>query len=186
MKTQAADVYRIDYQVLEKQLKRASQEDGIFEVVVNSPFQFKVETAFMFLGIIVLLQVNNKTGMIDRVALSNTDFAKMTTDVSFIPFEEIKIPVDHDQNIIARAIQTSQPQDTTDWQYLFTPAMTPQQARINQANAGIAYSAVYPLNAQDGGALIFSYFQYQSEIGTVQEKFMQRYSKLVDKYLARS
>jgi hypothetical protein len=140
--------------------------------------------AFLFLGIVVLLQVNKKTGEIDRVALSNTELAKNTTDVSYKKFDEIKIPLDDKTNIIATAIQTGEPQETDDWQYLFTPVLTPEQARINQASGGIAYSAVYPLKSRDGGALIFSHFQYSENIGTPQHEFMEKYTALVDEALS--
>lgn len=163
-----------------------SDERELFRLVVDTPFELKVDAAFLFLGITVLLLANKATGMIDRVALSNTELAKNTTDVSYVPFEEIKIPLDnHEGNIIAKAIQSGKPQDTTDWKFLFDPALTPQQARINQASAGIAYSAVYPFSARNGGAMIFSYYQYASEIGEPQHKFMKNYISLVDERLKK-
>ena len=143
-----------------------------------------MHTALLFLGIVVLLKVNKKAGMIDRVALSNTELAKHTIDVSFKEFNDIKIPLADTKNIIAKAIRTGKPQSTTDWQFLFAPVLTPEQARLNQASGGIAYSAVYPLKAGDGGALIFSYFQYQSKIGVPQQEFMQAYAELVDEKMA--
>lgn len=171
---------------IESIFDEAQNDAELFSAIVNTPFRtLRLETAFLFLGIVVLLQVDKKTGLIDRIALSNTELAQNTTDVSVIPFNEIKIPVDHDENIISRAIQTGALQDTTDWKFLFEPAMSPEQARLNQASGGIAYSAVSPLPARDGGALIFSYFQYQSEIGKPQHDFMDMYSKVVNKYLAR-
>ena len=111
---------------------------------------------------------------------------KIPPNVSYVKFEEIKIPADyHNGNIIAKAIQTGKPQDTTDWKFLFEPALTPEQARINQASAGIAYSAVYPFTARGGGAMIFSYYQYASEIGEPQRKFMSEYIKLVEQKLKK-
>lgn len=161
-------------------------DEELFLAIVNTPFQdLKVQTALLFLGIVVFLQVNKEKGTIDRIALSNTELAKNTTDVSFVPFHEIRIPVDDPDNILSRAIQTGEPKGTTDWQYLFTPAMAPEQARINQASGGIAYSEVHPLKSRDGGALIFSYFQYLSQIGTQQREFMKLYTQLVDESLAR-
>lgn len=170
---------RIDLQALQQQLMAGKNDRELFNTIVNAPFQYKVETAFLFLGIIVLLLVNKETGTIDRIALSDTELAKNTTQVSVVPFREIKINVDHPENIVAQAIQTGEPRDTTDWKYLFVPALKPEQARINQASAGIAYSAVYPLKARDGGALIFSYFQYQQQIGEDQRDFMHAYTELV-------
>ena len=174
------DVATIDYKGLERSLQKAENDAELFKLIVNSPFdKANVQMAFLFLGIIVLLLVNKKTGMIDRVALSETDLAKRTTEVSVIPFEKIKISADNADNIIAKAIRSSQMQDTTDWKYLFTPSLTPAQARINQANAGIAYSAVCPLSARDGGALIFSYYQYKELVGEDQQEFMAKYAQLV-------
>lgn len=171
---------KIDYDLLEQTLAAAKTDQQLFQAIVDAPFEQRVEMAFMFLGIIVLLLVNPKTGMIDRVALSNTELAKSTTDVSVVPFEEIKIPLDTTGNIIARAIREGQPQDTTDWRFLFYPALTPEQARINQASAGIAYSAVCPFRARDGGALIFSYFQHDQGLSEAQTKFMSHYAALTN------
>jgi hypothetical protein len=75
--------------------------------------------------------------------------------------------------------------DTTDWHFLFTPALRSEEARINKANAGIAYSAVHPLKSRDGGALIFSYYQYKQGVGKAQHDFMQAYAALVDDALSR-
>jgi hypothetical protein len=177
----------IQYKELDKALAKARGDRELFTAIVNSPFeQFKVQLSFLALGIIVLLLVNEDTGCIERIALSDTDLAKRTTEVSYVPFKKIKIPIGEPDNIIAKAIRTGQPQDTVDWKFLFKPAMTPAQARINQANAGIAYSAVYPLSARDGGALIFSYFQYRDLIGDVQRDFMTKYRGFVEKRLGRS
>lgn len=171
----------IDYQGLRKTLAAAGDDKELFDAIVNQPFlTHKVQTALLFLGIIVLLQVNKKTGTIDRVALSQTELAKNTTDVSAKRFEDIKIPLDYKGNVIAKAIKTGKPQETTDWQNLFSPELTAEEARMNQASGGISYSAIYPLTARDGGAMIFSYFQYLQDIGDPQHVFMQSYSRLVN------
>lgn len=175
------DTGTMDYTAMEQRIKAAVTQDERNRIIVNAPFEFKVAATFLFLGIIVLLTVDEDGQQISRVALSNTELAKNTTDVSYVPFNEIKIPVDHPENIISMAIRTGQPQDTTDWKYLFEPALTPEQARINQASGGIAYSAVHPLpNAERGGAMIFSYFQYQQNIGSPQHEFMSQYSSMVN------
>jgi len=173
-----------DYQALASLLGAAAGDSDLFQAIADAPFASPVPAALIFLGIVVLLQVNPAAKMIERVALSQTEMARMTTDVTAVPFHDIKIPLNHYDNIIAHAIASGEPSDTTDWRFLFEPAMTPEQARINQANAGIAYSAVYPLAARSGGALIFSYFQYQHKIGEQQLEFMQKYSLLADRALS--
>ncbi len=170
----------IDYRYIQKRLDSAIGDEQLFEAIVNTPFVFAVEMAMLFLGIIVLLQVNKNDKTIDRIALSNTEPAARTKQKSVKEFEDIKIPIGHDANIIAKAIKTGTPQGTSDWQYLFTPVLTPQEARFNQADGGIAFSAVYPLKSRDGGAMIFSYFQYPDEIGEAQRAFMEKYSLMAD------
>lgn len=174
---------RFDYQELRIQLSEVQNDTNLFRIIVNAPFQNPLPPALIFLGIVVLLLVDPKTKTINRVALSETQMARLTTDVSAVPFQAIKIPLDHYENVIAHAVATGEPSDTTDWRFLFEPAMTAEQARLNQANAGIAYSAVFPFEARSGGALIFSYYQYQSEIGIKQMEFMQQYTALVDERL---
>jgi hypothetical protein len=175
-----------DYKALEQKLQSAASDEELFDAVVNAPFINPLPAVLIFLGIVVLLQVNQETGTIDRVALSKTEQARATTDVSAKPFNEIKIPIDYLENIIADAIHGGQPQDTTDWKFLFNPVLSSQQARLNQANAGIAHSIVYPLKSRGGGALIFSYYQYRSEMEDGKaEAFMKRYSDLVEAALNR-
>jgi len=171
----------IDYAELKQTLAACKNDKELFEAIVNAPFTYQLQVALMFLGIMVLLLVNKKTGTIDRIALSKTELAKGTTDVSVKRFEDIKIPVDYPHNVIAQAIKTGQPQGTADWKNLFAPALNSTEARLNQASGGIGYSAVYPLiGARDGGgALIFSYFQYPQEIRDMQRRFMEKYSQLV-------
>ena len=175
---------QFDYVALQKSLAACKDDAELFECIVNAPFTFKVETALLFLGIMVLLLVDKDTGQIHRIALSETEQAKGTTDVSVKRFEDITIPLNEPQNIIAEAIRTGTPQETTDWKYLFVPDLKPVAARINQASGGIAYSAVYPLvGVRDGGALIFSYFQYPEYIGHAQHEFMKRYTRLITESL---
>ena len=174
----------INYDQLRDLLAAPQDRTELYQTIVNAPLiNYKVETAFMFLGIMVLLVVNKAEGTIDRIALSDTALAEATKEVSAKRFEDIKVPIDYQKNIIAAAIASGEPQDTTDWRFLFEPALTKEQARLNQANAGIAYSAVYPLKVGDGAAMIFSYYQYPENIGDAQKKFMDRYTGLVTERL---
>lgn len=176
----------MDYNQLHTALAAAKTQAQLNDVIVNAPFVNKVETAFLFLGIIVLLIANEETRMIDRIALSNTELADNITTVSAKPFHDIKIPLNDPNNIIAKVIATGQYADTTDWDDLFTPALSADEARLNQASGGIAYSAVYPIHgAKNKGALIFSHFQYMNEIGDKQHEFMKTYSQLVSEVLTR-
>ncbi|MFI5271111.1 MAG: hypothetical protein ACHQT9_03645 [Candidatus Saccharimonadales bacterium] len=174
----------IDYDFLDEILKGAKNKSELHKLIVNTPFnQYKLQTTFLFLGIIVLLLVDESKQWVERVALSDTELAQRTVEVSPLPFEQIKIRLNDKDNIVCKAIKTNSMQDTTDWKTLFTPTLNAKQARINQANAGIAYSAVYPLKANSGGALIYSYFQYREMINEVQIDFMEQYTKYVNEAL---
>jgi hypothetical protein len=134
----------------------------------------------------MLLMVNNSDGTIDRIALSNTPAADGAVKMSEKPFADIKIPLVHKRNVVARAIASGEPQVIADWELLFVPALSAQAARYNQAGAGIESSHVYPLkNAGDGGALIFSFFQPASNIGPEHTAFMEAYSQMVAEALRR-
>jgi hypothetical protein len=158
----------------------SSDPKSIASAIVNIPFKYRADMVLMGIGIIVLLIADKKCGQIHRVALSNTELAEGTTRISSKKFEEIMVPIDDKQNIVAKAIKTQQPQMTDDWKYLFTPGLSPDQARLNQAGGGIACSHVYPLSFQgEGGALIFSFFKGPEEIGKTEVRFMDTYSKAV-------
>jgi hypothetical protein len=181
----ASDMPTIDYVALEDALATAQDGKALFNMIVNAPFQYKVEMALLFLGIIVLLLVDNEHKTINRVALTNNDLARGAKKMSVKRFEDIKIPLNYPDNSIAEAIRSGKPQETSDWKSLFIPELTPQEARFNQAGAGVGFSAIYPLNARDGGALIFSYYQYPEDIGGIQHEFMRKYTKLVTQCLGR-
>lgn len=173
------------FAAIETLLKAASSDEQLFHAIVNAPFRNPVFATSLDLGIVVLLLVNTAQGTIDRIALSNTPQAHGAVKMSEKPFESIKIPLGHKGNSIAEAIESGKPHYTSDWQYLFAPAMSMQAARFNQAGAGIESSYVYPLlNARDGGALIFSYYQPPSNIGSRHRTFMKHYSSLVAARLA--
>jgi hypothetical protein len=171
---------------LEKFLTLASTDTKLYKEIVNAPFHDKFMTTRLGLGIVVLLLVDKKHKTINRIALSDTDPAKGAVQMSAKRFEEIRIPCNDVQNIIAKAIRTGKFQKTDDWQYLFTPELTPEQSRFNQAGAGIDGSVVYPLQARDGGAIIFSYYQLLSKLNTAPYKFMEAYSLLVSQALELS
>jgi hypothetical protein len=171
---------------LKKILESAKGDDQLFDAVVNAPFHDKLRTTMLGLGICVLLLVNKKERTIDRIALSKTELAKGTTDITVKPFKAIKIPLAYKGNFIAEAIRSGRYQQTSDWQYLFAPDLTPEEARLNQAGGGIACSFVYPLvNARDGGAMIFSFYIHLDKIGLEHRNFMDKYARLVSKALGK-
>ncbi|HVX58740.1 MAG TPA: hypothetical protein VG964_03330 [Candidatus Saccharimonadales bacterium] len=165
---------------LQNILQNAKDAEDLKKKIVNAPFSDRRHAALLGLGISVLLLVNKKTRTIDRVALADTEMAQGTLDMSVKGFSDIKIPVDYHGNFIAEAIRSRRYQCTSDWQYLFAPALTPEESRLNQAGGGISCSFIYPLpGIKDGGALIFSYFISIDRITNEHKDFMFHYAKLV-------
>lgn len=162
----------------------ATDPKSLATAIVNTPFKYRADMVIMGIGIIVLLIADKQCGQIHRVALSNTELAEGTTRISYKKFEDIKVPIDDAQNIIAKVIRNQEPLMTDDWKYLFTPALSPDQARLNQAGGGIAFSYVYPLSFQgERGAMIFSYFKGPEQIGKAERDFMAAYSQAVSEKL---
>lgn len=172
-----------NYKELEKSLKSYRSFKALKNNIVNSPFEDRILSANIDLGIVVLLQVSTKNKTINRVALSETELAEKAVQVSAEEFHKIKIPLEDKNNLIARVIKNKKLKKTDDWTSLFTPVLTPQQAKLNQTNAGIECSVVYPLLSGDGGALIFSF--YQPQVSEEHMNFVAAYSRLVDDELTQ-
>ncbi len=166
-------------------LEKSTSEDDIYNKIVNAPFTDKLYATSLDLGIVVLLRVNEKDNMIDRVALSDTSLAVEAVRASAKPFKDIRIPLDTQENIIASTIRDNSSRATEDWRSLFAPALTSSEARRNQTSAGIECSIVYPLSTVPGGALIFSYYQPERNLSSVHKNFMVAFTGLVSKQLGR-
>ncbi|MBA3758872.1 hypothetical protein H0X10_04585 [Candidatus Saccharibacteria bacterium] len=174
-------------QELETTLTEAEiSKEKLFQAVVNSPFNTLASGAPLGLGIIVLLLVNSQTETIDRIALSDTEHAKGALDYSVKKFREIQIPLTNEANVIAKAIHSGKYQVTSDWHDLFVPALTAEEARFNQAGAGIGCSVIYPLtDIQDRGAIIYSYYVQPENITSEHHAFMKKYAELATGSLNR-
>lgn len=172
-------------EALENILQSAKDDPSLFEAIVNAPFQDKAKSVLLNLGLIQMTLVNTKTNMVDRIALSDTEPAHGAVDISVLPFKAIHVPYDYQKNLIAKTIKTGKRHSTTDWQYLFIPALTPEEARFNQAGAGVACSFVHPLiGAGDGGALTYSFYQPIELVSDDTKTFMIEYTKLAAKHLS--
>jgi hypothetical protein len=152
----------------------------LYDKVVDLPFEDKARVTMLSMGHMIFCLVNKKNQTIDRVALSNTDSAKGAVNFSVLPFKAIKIPLSNRDNYIGIAIRTKKVMATSDWYYTFTPVLTADQARMNQAGGAIGCSVIYPLlGVGDGAALVFSFYEPLNRIGEMQHHFMEKYSKVV-------
>lgn len=159
---------------------RVVHSENLYQTIVDAPFIDKLKAVQLDLGIVVLLIANKQTNTIDRIALSNTELAKGAVKVSKKPFHEIKIPLDNDKNIIAKSIRENKQYQTSDWKALFIPELTPDEARLNQASAGIGCSVVSPFITNDTiGAVIYSFFQPAERITNTHYTFIDKYTKII-------
>jgi hypothetical protein len=164
---------------LRETLNTAKNDKDLFEAIVNSPFYDRRRMALLGLGIIAFMLVDKKTKMIQRVAISDTDFARGAARMASKPFKDIHIPLGYKGNFVAEAIRSERYQQTSDWQFLFSPELSPEESRLNQAAAGIGCSFIYPLvYARSGGALVFSYYLPVDQIQQEHRDFMRTYSKM--------
>lgn len=153
---------------------------NLYEIISNAPFYDKFHTTNFDLGMIVFVLANQKSQTIDRISYSHTSPAHDAIRVSPKTFQEIKLPLHHKANLTSQAISTGVPQKTSDWKYLFTPTISDEAARFNQAEAGMACSFIYPVKKGNvSGALIFSFYQQLEVIKEQHCKFMEQYQKLV-------
>jgi len=171
------------FEELADKLASSKDDADLFGTIVNAPFDDPSVTTGLGLGFLSLVLVNPKTATIDRIAISKTETAQGAIDVTVKRFEDLKVPVGHRANLVNKVISSGKSQRTTDWNDLLTPVLKPEEARLNQAGAGISTSYIYPLKARSGGAIIFQFYVEPSQIGPDQTHFMKRYSRLVSEAL---
>lgn len=167
------------------ELQSASDLETLYIAIVNAPFNDKKMYVPMGLALMVLVLVNKKTNTLDRISLSNTESAHGAVDYSVKPFKDINVPLSADDNLYVSVAEHGKWRQTDDWKDTFTPILSAEEARFNQAGAAVGSTVVYPLTAGDKGALSFSYFKPLSEINEVQHEFMNKYTTLVDEALKR-
>lgn len=174
------------YAQLKAVLANCKTTRQLYGKLVNLPFEDKQKAAMLSLGHMILALVNKKNGTLDRIALSNTESARGAVNYSVLPFKAIRIPLSNKENYIGIAIRTKKIMATTDWGDTFTPVLTRQEARFNQAGAGVGCSVIYPLpGVGDGAAFVFSYYEPLSRIGDFHHKFMKTYTDIATQELKK-
>jgi len=167
-----------------KNLPGARDETELYSRIVNTPFLHRKETTLLGLGIVVLLLKNSADQTIDRIALSKTEHAAGAQAISVKKFEEIRIPLNAHNNVLAQVVLQDEYKFVTDWKYMFIPVLTAEEARLNQAGAAIDCSVIYPLSDYpEGGCMIFSFFEPLSKLTNAHHKFMAGYSTACAKAL---
>lgn len=148
--------------------------------VVNSVLG---ELGYLQLGyrIIVLGLINEQKGVVERVAISQTEEAKKAVALSPVPFKDIIIPLSEEENFCIKAMKTQQMLKTGDWYDFLRPVYTAEQAKALQQVIGIKTSLIYPLSFQGRsiGFLIFSIIKDDSEVKEDERDLLSGFTDLV-------
>ncbi len=154
-------------------------EDVVYKVV-NSLLN---ELGYLKSGyrIVVLSLVDEKAVGLRRIALSQTEEARLATEVSTIPFEKIVIPFNATSNLGIKALIEGKPQVTDYWPDLLSPPLTPQAALTNQRSAGIQTSLVYPVfsRGKSIGTLIFSMVKQYKDVTEEEKDLLSGFTDLI-------
>ncbi len=164
---------------LEKLILNSLDFHETLDEVVNS---ILTELGYLELGykVVVLALLDKEEQVLKRVALSQTDAAKKTREVSDVPFEEIVIPLSATDNLCIKALLENKPQVTHYFPDILTPPVPVENALESQKNAGIKTSLVYPLTVREEtiGIMIFSLSKEESEITAEERTLVEHFTDL--------
>ena len=96
----------------------------------------------------VLALVDEKKGVLKRVAMSNTTTGVKAKNVLPVPYEELEIPLRFNQNLSVQAVKTGKIQMTHNLYELFLPVLDRDTSRKIQETVNVKTSFVYPVRAK--------------------------------------
>jgi signal transduction histidine kinase len=153
------------------------------EVVQRIVNKLLSEPSFQEYGyrIVVLSLFDETKQVLKRISLSSTPEATKTLQVSAVPFEEIEIPINADNNLLVKSFKEKKPKLTHFWPDLFVPVLTPEQALTNQTNAEIKTSLIYPIIVKEKsiGTLIFSMIKNVDHISEEEHEVLYSFADVV-------
>ncbi|PIR42758.1 hypothetical protein CO058_04285 [candidate division WWE3 bacterium CG_4_9_14_0_2_um_filter_35_11] len=165
---------------LEKTILNTLDYTEVIQKVVDS---ILTELNYLERGykVVVLVLLDQEKQVLRRTALSQTEEAKKTREVSNLRFEDIATPMTATRNLCVKAIIDNKPQITTYFPDILTPPVTPGNALESQRNAGIKASMVYPLNVSEKpiGVMIFSMTKREDEVADEEKLLLQHFTDLV-------
>ena len=141
------------------------------------------ELGYLKLGyrIVVLTLVDEEKKVLKRISLSQTEEAERALKASVIPFHQIEIPLNNNDNLLIKVLNGKKPQVTRFWPDMFIPALTEEQALNNQKAAGIHTSMVYPVILKDKaiGVMIFSMVKDEKAVSEAEVDLIRGFTDLV-------
>lgn len=100
------------------------------------------------LGLGILALIDDKSGLLNRVAMSRTSRGNLAKQVLPFPYEQLSIPLNYSQNLMIKAIQEQKLQVTRNLHDVFVPVLDEKISRDIQVAVGVKTSLVYPVKAR--------------------------------------
>lgn len=127
--------------------------------------------------IIVLSLIDEKDQVLKRISISETEQARKALQFAPIPFSEIEIPLNAEENFCIKAIQKNKTLSTLHLSDLLTPVIPEDLSDKAQEAAGIKTSIVFPIHSKENskviGVLIFSINKDEDEITSYEQEIMR-------------
>jgi len=165
---------------LQKILLDTLDFDKVIDKVVNAML---FDLGFVELGykVIVLTLYDEKSKVLKRIALSQTEQAERALKASSVPFREIDIPISASDNFLIRTLKTKKPMVTHYWPDIFRPILSDEDALKNQTAAGIKTSMLFPITVRNQaiGVMIFSMIKSEKEVTEGEKGLIQGFADIV-------
>lgn len=141
------------------------------------------EGGYLHLGyrIVVLALTEPKTNVLKRISISKTAEAETALAHTPVPFSNIDIPLNYEENLCVKVLKTQQSGITNNWSDILVPAINIDDARRLQDIVGIKASIVYPVTyqGQPQGVIIFSLVKSADEVTEEEKDLVGGYADLI-------
>lgn len=168
---------------MEERNKRLATLRRLDEIMMSSEIDLrevaqKVTDAIAFeLGFEngVLALIDEKEGVLTRVAMSNTPHGIRAKEALPFSYEDLKIPLSAKENISIQAIETGQVKITHDLYDVFRPVLDKDLSSHLQQTVGVTTALVYPIRARGKvvGVMIVSIARQASELFSYEKESIE-------------
>jgi hypothetical protein len=167
------------YDQLRKLLNVPVPKAELYQTIVDAPFRDPLSATYIELSALTLWLVDPASRMLTPATVSDASQVARALKQLEIPFADIRIPIEVPHNFLTNALGTHKKRRTDDWADLLLPVLSPQSARLAQAEAGVISNTIAPLRAGDSGVLVFHFFNHP-ETPEHNHDFVRFYTSIVE------
>ena len=130
---------------------------------------------------VILTLHDERQGMLQVVALSQTPEAQKAMSQAKVPFLEIQIPADDTSNLTVKVSREQQSQIVSQWSQVLSPPLTSENANQAQQAAGIQTTTLVPIIAKGKslGVLMFGMAKPQEMVSEAEQSLMRGFTDIV-------